>query len=199
MTERDREDGPEYDAALPGESTELAPSSTETEAQTAWALDDGPEWTPPFWTAGRITAVAAAAATVALVVAAGVAGYHLRSDTDVSPPPPIATSAAATTSPSPAAPSPPPAPVPPPTTMTVTVEKPIPIDYDQRFIENLRAEGWNVWDTAIAKHAHTVCQALRNGDTVQSISQQMITVGLLYEHETRPFITTAMNTYPNCP
>ena len=50
----------EYDAALPGEQTELAPSASETEAHTAWALDDGPEWEPPFWSAARITAAAAA-------------------------------------------------------------------------------------------------------------------------------------------
>lgn len=73
------DDTPDYDADLPGAETELAPSSAETTAHAAWALDDGPEWKPPFWTAGRITVVVASASAVLIVAVAGLAGYTLAS------------------------------------------------------------------------------------------------------------------------
>lgn len=73
-------------------------------------------------------------------------------------------------------------------------------NYDAVFVANLKKAGWNVWDPAdVVPHAHTVCAALRNGDTPPSLSQQLVTVGLLYPHEAGPFVAAAMASYPNCP
>lgn len=107
----------DYDAALPGAPTELAPSADETSAHTAWALDDGPEWKPPFWTASRITAVAVTVAILAVVVVAGLVGYHLQPSQMTAEPPATSTTtaaAAATTSVTPKL-------TPPPVTVTTVV------------------------------------------------------------------------------
>ena len=75
-----------------------------------------------------------------------------------------------------------------------------PPDYDAQFVAALQDAGWNVWNPAdVVPHAHTVCAALRNGDTVPSINQQMVTAGLLYPREAVSFTEAAMRTYPNCP
>jgi hypothetical protein len=170
------DDAPDYDGALPGAETELAPSATETEAHTAWALDDGPEWKPPFWTPAKITAVAVTVAVLAVVVVAGLAGYHLRTPDPVAAPVASPTSApiSAVSSAAPAderkgwglppdlAP-PRTVTVLPPSTVTVTKEAPPPVAQpvglppgqvsvespdprDPQFIANMRAQGWAVTD-----------------------------------------------------
>lgn len=73
------EEDPDYDDALPGSATELAPSSSATEAHTAWALDDGPEWKQPFWTSGRITAAAAVTSAILIIGVSVLGGYTLAS------------------------------------------------------------------------------------------------------------------------
>jgi hypothetical protein len=106
----------EYGDALPGAQTELAPSSDVTAASTAWALDDGPEWRPPFWTPGRIT-TAAAVVAVALVAAASLVGFvYLRDRQDVGSAAVIATPTSTVV----AMPPPPP----PVTIATVVVQQP---------------------------------------------------------------------------
>ena len=108
---------PDYDEALSGEQTQLAPSSLETEAHTAWALDDAVEWSEPFWTAGRITAAVSTVAAL-LVAGAAVIGFiYLRDREDAQPVAQTPTSATISTI------APPPLP-PPVTVTTVIVQQP---------------------------------------------------------------------------
>lgn len=200
--------------------TELAPTETETASVRAWGLDefDYDEPPPTRLTSARITGAAVAVSLVA-VAAAGLLGWqHLRTqDTpvDAAVPPTIVTSAPMTTTVVPVAapePKPPtdgwgvPDEMVPPPTKTVTVAPSVnPNDevvspYDARFVANLKARGWNVWNpNEVTGHAHTVCAALRNGDTPASVNQQMVTVGLLNPEEATSFTATAMVSYPNCP
>lgn len=94
--------------------TELAPSIVNDQL-TAWALDDGPEWKPPFWTSARITAVAVASAVLIAIVVAGFVGYNLKPEPSATAP--TTTRTAVSTEPSPhnsvSTPSPTPAPAPP--------------------------------------------------------------------------------------
>lgn len=215
---------PDYDEALPGAQTELAPSSSDTEAHTAWSLDAGPEWKPPFWTPGRITAVAVGVATVAALAAAGLVGYHLRpaTETEAAPattitPPPTPTTTAA------------PKPVdhregwgvpvdvlPPPTKTvaappkTVTVQAvappvyvPPPVDmtaFDGQFIRNMLAQGWQIWNPdQSADTARLACSMLHNGADFEYVASFLATKSQARMDEGRTFTSTAMRTYPNCP
>jgi Protein of unknown function (DUF732) len=219
------DDAPEYDDALPGAQTELAPSASETAAHTAWALDDGPEWQPPFWTSGRITAVAITAAVLAVVAAAGLAGYHLRPAPEPSAAPAIATSAPTTTVAAPPVEVEaaddrkgwgiPADMVPPPTktvsapAKTVTVQAPVPtyepppVDmaaFDSQFIRNLKAQGWQVWQPAkSAETARLACSMLTNGATFDYVANYLATQSQARLDEGQAFASTAMRTYPNCP
>lgn len=157
----------DYDDALPGAQTELAPSSSATEMHTAWALDDGPEWTP-FWTAGRITGLAVVGA-VALIAGAVVVGVvKLRHDDEGLPAAP--TSTVALIAP----------PVPPAVTVTtVVVQQPPPTvpttaktvrpavatywtaSMDQALLYNLEAKGWRITNPAlIISKARGACTAI---------------------------------------
>lgn len=216
------DDAPDYDAALPGAETELAPSASETEAHTAWALDEGPEWKPPFWTAGRITAVAVAIAVLAVVIVAGLAGYHLRESVPVAAPATTATTAPATTSATTTRPPPPaderkgwgiPAGKVPPPTKTVTVEvapRPLPLPvrepivdmsaFDGQFIRNMLAQGWQIWNPdQSVDTARLACSMLHNGAPFEYVANHLATQSQAKIEEGRVFTATAMRTYPNCP
>ncbi|QNJ91439.1 DUF732 domain-containing protein [Mycolicibacterium fluoranthenivorans] len=132
----------DYHDALLGAQTELAPSASETEAHTAWALDDEPELRQPFWTPGRITAVAVVSAVLVVVAVAGLAGYHLRDEpgTPAAPPSPSSASVPSMTIPMVV--------TAPPTTTTTTTTPPLPVlaGADGRFIEKMRSYGVPVSD-----------------------------------------------------
>lgn len=67
------------DAPTEVEPTELGAAIGETEARTAWSLDDGEDWTPQQrLTPGRITVLAVAASVVLVAVASVVAFAYLR-------------------------------------------------------------------------------------------------------------------------
>ncbi|MBX9919278.1 DUF732 domain-containing protein [Mycolicibacterium frederiksbergense] len=212
---------PDYDAALPGAPTELAPSADETSAHTAWALDDGPEWRPPFWTPGRITAAAVVTAVVATVVVAGLAGYHLRpapestiavaTTTAVVQLPTTTASAVPTTTERP----PPPPPPPPAETVTITRETvtqqavapvarfPTPAEIaalDQQLLANLRRQGWAIFNAqTTAERAHQVCDALGDGNSPAWVMDQLLQGGEHAPGDAQTFVATVMATYPYCP
>lgn len=92
----------------------------------AWALDDGPEWKPPSWTAGRITAAAVVSAVLAAIVVAGFVGYHLKSGAPaMTAPMPTTTTALAGSAADSSPPPPRPAPVPPQPTATSQPPEPV--------------------------------------------------------------------------
>lgn len=137
----------DYDEALPGAQTELAPSASETEAHTAWALDDDPEWvSDSWWTPAKITGAAVVAAVVAVVVAAEVSYMHLKSEPSPEPPPPVATVSQI------AAPPPPPVQIP-----TTPPPPPKLVGVDGRFIDEMVRVGVPVdvndpsWTVELAK------------------------------------------------
>lgn len=214
----------DYDSALPGAQTELAPSSSETEAHTAWSLDDGPEWKPPFWTAGRITAAAVGAAVVAGMVATGLVGYHLRSEpaepASVAAPVPSSTG----TTPAPVPPKPgwgmpvdrkPPAtvtvtaPPPPPRTVAVAVpdapeapDDPVEKEralrqYDAQFLERLVDSGWYITNgPLLAQTGRQVCEEFSMGTSLRGVHQKLQPAYTLREAET--FAALAQIVYPDC-
>ncbi|QNJ91435.1 DUF732 domain-containing protein [Mycolicibacterium fluoranthenivorans] len=207
----------DYDDALPGAQTELAPSASGTEAHTAWALDDEPEWRTPFWTPGRITAVVAGVST-ALVAAAAVVGFvylHDRQDAASVP--------AANATPTSIVALPPPPPVtvttvvvqPPPKTITAApstvrvqappvVERTIPTPsmatYDQRLLNRLGAAGFTIWDPgAVANQAHSVCRALSQGEQPAQIVAELTGPGSPTSiGEAQIYVTAVMAVYPQC-
>lgn len=96
-----RADDPETTVGnAPSADTEIV-ESADSEPLYAWELDDGHDWPrAPWWTPGRVTAAAVVCAVLALVVAAGIAGYHLRGAPERDPvlmPMPTTTSPIATT------------------------------------------------------------------------------------------------------
>ena len=209
----------EVDSAEP---TELAPTETDTASVRAWGLDeydydDYDDYDEPPTTRitpGRITGTAVTVSLIAISAVGVFAWMHLR--TEDAPVDAAVTSTAApmTTTVVPVAapePKPPtvgwgvPEEMVPPPTKTVTVAPSVnPADEvnpdDARFVANLKARGWNVWDpNEVTGHARTVCAALRNGDSPASVNQQMVTVGLLNPEEAASFTATAMVSYPNCP
>lgn len=193
----------DYQAALSGEPTELAPSSDGTSAHTAWALDDGPEWRPPFWTAGRIVAVVSGVAVVAAVVAAGVAGYYLRPEPE--------TPAAQTPVPAaPLAPAPPPAAptgpreggwvgvTEPTTAMTHTGYSDAELRrFDEKFLSQLRDAGWVVTDPVfLARVAKGICVEYARGSSVASVMQSL---GARYSAgDAKVLASVAQVSYPDC-
>lgn len=192
--------GEDYDAALPGAPTELAPSADETTAHTAWALDDGPEWRPPFWTPARITTAAVISAVAAVVAVAGLVGYHLRPASE------SAASSTTTTSAPPVTSTPPP----PPATVTVTTAAPTTaqtvaaldppmwtVEHDRRFIALLQANGWTIWNqAAMADNGHFVCTWLQNGDSPAQVQSRLTDIS---RAEAWSIIRAAIAAYPNCP
>jgi hypothetical protein len=112
--------GDEPDDAAPTglAPTELGAVIDETEAVTAWSLDDGEEWEPPRLTPGRIVAIAVGASAVVIAAAGGVAVSHLRNS---EPAPAVVAAPTPTTTTTTVPPPPPP---PPPVTITSTVQVP---------------------------------------------------------------------------
>ncbi|MCV7254162.1 hypothetical protein H7J86_18535 [Mycobacterium hackensackense] len=196
----------DYDEALPGAQTELAPSASETDAHTAWSLDDGPEWKPPFWSPGRITAVAAGASTALIATAAVVGFLYMRDRLDA-----VQVPAADATPTSTVALPPPPLPAPPPVTITTVVvqqapktitnvappptwDRPTPpvvfpskpplagplpdlMPYNAEFLSNLRVYGWTIWNEAVMiQRGHETCAMMRDGEPRGLISQKLIGV-----------------------
>lgn len=185
----------------------------ETEAHTAWALDEGPELDiPRRLTPGQITAIVVGVCVVVIVAAAGVAGYHLRPSESVAVSTPPTTTvntppAAASTPPAPPANDRPkwgaPADVAP--TKTVTVERSAPVNYDTLMLNNLRAQGWSIGDPAQATAAgRQVCALLRSGESADQVKGRYATEAQA-AGERNPyaladqFVHAAMASYPNCP
>lgn len=215
-------EGADYDTALPGVPTELAPSADETAANTAWALDDGPEWRLPFWTAGRIT-VAVVSAAVVLAAGAGVVAWsHLRTESEpaVAAPASTATVKPAPTfwgSPRAPKPLPPPpstvtvtAPPPPPVTQQVAVPPPVVpvapstiaglIPYDEYFLTLIQQRGWAVWDRKLMlERAHSTCSMLRDSEHPDAIASKLMGAERqLTWQMAAQFVGTVRDAYPNC-
>lgn len=210
------------DAAL----TELAGvAELQTEASYAWALDyDDYDERARRFTPRRITEAALAASLVLIAAAGGVALLSIRGvwHIDLDEPAVAAPTVSATVSATALPPSTTPAARPPvagpwitptkPVTVTVqappkTVDAPPPAGitveqvaaYDQQFVANLRARGWNVWDSlAITQQAHQVCAALERGVSPQVVGQQLVGP-TTPPGDAAQFVTTAMLTYPACP
>lgn len=219
----DTQIAPDYDEALPGEQTELAPSSSETEAHTAWALDDAEEWVPPFWTAGRITAAVSTVAGLLVAGAAVVGVLYLRDHETVEPVALTPTSSVV---------APPPLPPPPPVTVTtvvvqqpaqtVTKQAPPPqrppapvssnglpvapsvlpdlIPFNDEFLDALRASGWVIWNpTLMTQRGHSTCSMLRDGESRTLISQKLMGVEpQLAFQAAMQFTNIVSAVYPNC-
>lgn len=206
----------DYDAALSGEQTQLAPSSSETEANTAWALDDGEDWVPPFWTAGRITGVAATAAAL-LVAGAAVVGFiYLRDREDVQPVAQTPTSATISTI------APPP--LPPPVTVTTVVVQPPPTTVtkepppsvsvlptnpnfsakhlqvaDDEFIDRLRGNGWVITDADLLKmQGRQICVEFTSLGTPLAVVRQKLVAAGYSQNDAETMAAVAQIAYPEC-
>lgn len=200
--------------APPDAPTELAAPITETEAVTAWALDDGQEWEPQRRLIPRLITTGAVAVSLALVAVAGVLAWqHLRTEESVAAPemvPAAVTPVTTTVKPVAAPPKPPPAP-PPVTVTTVVIQAPAPtpvyvppvVDMaalDSQFIRNMLAQGWQIWDTRqSAASARMACSMLHNGATFEAVATRLANASQASMDEGRAFAATAMRTYPDCP
>lgn len=198
-------------------ATELGASITDTEAVTAWALDEGEEWEPPRrLTPWRITAGAVAASLVLIAVAGALAWQHFRGE-ETSAATPATTSLVPATMTSQAPPSRPP--IPPPVTITTVVVQapptkvpevappppPVPVwnqALDNLLVDRLRSQGFTVWDpTALTGQAHNICMMLARGaSSPQGVVNELSAPGSpTHANDARTFVTTIMATYPNCP
>lgn len=121
--------------------TELGAAIDETEARTAWSLEDGDEWEPPRrLTPARITSIAVAASAIVIASAGAVIAVKLHGSEEptalgeplssqrAAPPPPVNTPAAI----------PPPPPIPP---LGARLDAP-----DAAFVTELRSYGVPVSD-----------------------------------------------------
>ncbi|WP_349318973.1 DUF732 domain-containing protein [Mycolicibacterium canariasense] len=212
----------DYDEALPGAQTELAPSASETEAHTAWALDDGVEWEPPFWSAARITAAAAAAATLLTVGAVVVGFWYLRDHETVEPvvatptstvvalpppPPPVTVTTVVVQQPPTTVTQQAPPPVRPPVSVSSNGQPVAPsvlpdlTPYNDEFLEALRLSGWVVWNPVLmTQRAHSTCSMLRDGEPRTLISQKLVGVEPQLAFQTAMQFTNLVTAvYPHCP
>ena len=218
-------DDPDDDAPTGIAPTELGAAIDETEAHTAWALDDGPEVeSPRRLTPGRITALAVGSCVVVVVIAAGVAGYHLRQSpppvTVATPTPTVNSSPDAVRTPTTAAPRPswgggpaartlnPPPPKPQPGTGVTLPPKPpmtallpdlMPSNF--QFLGNVRMAGFNMSNPdMVIWRGHEACLMLREGEPRDLMARKLIaidptvTMGMAMQ-----FIEIVATTYPNCP
>lgn len=196
----------DYDSAMAGEPTELAPSADETAAHTAWALDDGPEWKPPFWTPAKVTGVAVGVAVVAAIAVAGFAGYHLRDSDSVPSAQPSPTTSE--TKPPVFIPSTPAAPAPRDARWFVNPDDPMDIshgsysDADMRrfdgvFLGMLRSEGWAPTNPEfIAGVGKAVCAEYSRGTGVGAVVDML---RQRYSSEdVTALIASAELAYPDC-
>lgn len=201
---------PDYDDALPGAQTELAPSADETAASTAWALDDGPEWKPPFWTSGRITGVAAVSAGI-LIAAAAVLGTLYLHDRDDRQDAVVATPTSTVV----------PLPPPPPVTVTTVIQPPVTVTapavtkqiaapapppaprynnmrgYDNQMLSRLVANGWYITDAELLTvQAHQICEEFAMGTSLQGVRDKLR--GGYSADDAVAFTAIVQMTYPDC-
>lgn len=197
--------------------TELAASVTDTEAHTAWSLE---EYVEPERRTWPIVALAVAGAVVAIAIASGLALHHARQPQLGE----VAMVAPSVKAEKPDVPEVGPSgfeipPPPPPSTVTQTVAAPGPrvippkpplsgplpdlMPSNAQFIGNLRQLGWtipnNYVPTAIQR-GHEACQMLREGEPPDLMARKLIAVETqLTMAMALQFIDTVSTTYPNCP
>jgi hypothetical protein len=204
----------EVDAADP---TELAPTENETASVRAWGLDEfdyDEELPTTRLTPGRITGAAVAASLVAVAVTAVLAGMYLHTEdapVDAAVTSSMVTAAPMTTVIPVAAPEPKPptdgwgVPVEmvPPPTKTVTVEKPPPVQMppamtaaqDRRFIANLEAKNWVVWDAASSvQRAHQVCMDFQQHASMNQIIDKL-TAEAVAQNIPNPYVSADQFAY----
>lgn len=197
--------------------TELGAAVEETEAVTAWSLDDGEEWAPPRrLTPARITALALVGSLVLLAGAGSLAVWQMQQpllgDVELSSPTgeldgtaePIPQGWASETG----FPG-----QPPPPTATITVERPAPAPepvslpapqwnegHDRRMLNTLSAYGWSIWDPAsTALQARQVCTVIQQGGSPQAIIDELSGPGSPTTRiEAEVFVRTATEVYPAC-
>lgn len=191
---------PDDDTPTEYAPTELAQLSEPSEA---WSLvEDVPEprsWRPVF------AAVAGALVLAVVPVVLWVASRPSIGEVAMITPDHTATSRVPEVGPSGFEVPPPP----PPSTVTVTKEPPAPVAQDalpaplwtvaddRRFIANLRANGWSIWDPAeMANNAHFVCSWLQTGESPEVTQFRLTDIS---RDEARTIVRVAMQTYPNCP
>lgn len=208
--------GDESDAPTGYAPTELGAVIDETEAVTAWSLDDDEDWPPPRFSPRLITTLALAASFVLLAGAGALAYWHMQRPVlgDVA----MLGSAGGLTGSAPdfdaatGFPDPP-----PPPTATVTVERPVPVQtptpqpvalpapqwnegHDRRMLNTLAAYGWSIWDPAsTVMQARQVCTVIQQGGSPQAIVDELSGPGSPTTRiEAEVFVRTAGEVYPAC-
>lgn len=212
----------DYDGALPGAETELAPSADVTSAHTAWSLDDGEDVPASRFSSGQITAIAVCAAVILAAGAGVVAWQHTRgtdlvSDQTTAAPPTTTTKKGWG---GPAINRPPPKPL-PPSTVTVTAPPPPPVTqqvavpqapptapsvipdlvlYNEQFLGLIQQRGWAVWDRQLMlNRAHATCSMLRDGESPDLIASKLMGVERQLSWQMAvQFVGTVRDAYPNC-
>lgn len=195
--------------------TGLAPTELgvveETEAHTAWSLDD--DWEEPARGSWRVV-VAAVVGSLAVVVAAGaVAVIHMRQPTlgvvsFVPPSVEVSTGPRPSFDPATGFPDPP-----PPPTATVTVERPAQVApvlpahsgysdaemaaFDRQFLARM-SEVWRIDDPGLMTlRAHQVCVDFAQGVPAEVIYQKLLNLGSSGD-EAVTFMNVTTQTYPDC-
>jgi hypothetical protein len=210
------------------EPTELAGvAQAQTESVHAWALDDGDdEEHARRFTPRRITSAALASCLVLIAAAGAVELLAIRGVWHIESGPAIVAVPSPVSSPTPTtvvvAEHHPPGPWFTPTKpVTVTVQAPpqtieasAPVEapppegitveqlaaYDRQLVANLQARGWTIGNPlSITQNAHKVCALLAQGQSPQSVSQSLVTNGIMNPAAAQSFVTTATLTYPSCP
>lgn len=199
--------GEESDDASPTEvgPTALGSAIDETEAHTAWALEEYEEPPRRTW---PIVAAAVIAAVVAFAVAAGLAVHHARQ--------PVLGDVVAMTAPDwTATSSAPPVgktgfEIPPPPTATVTVTAAPPASVapesevdplDGLFVSKMRARGWEIYNPwTMTSNARSVCSRFRAGQARWQVMVALTAAERQWTVATaNEFIDAVQETYPNCP
>lgn len=199
------------DAAAPTELAGLA--QADTGSAYAWALadDDGLDARRPRLTPGQITTAAVTASIVAIAAAVGIGYRLLRSDPEA----PITASAATPLSSITVTAR---APAPPPPVATVTtiviqqpaqtvtqlaptghIQPPSTTDFDQLFLNRLRASGYAITNaTPVLHDAHLICAQLAHGGSVSQAIDDYAAASYDNWSLANLFVSTVMSTYPNC-
>lgn len=199
-------DESEDDAPTSYAPTELGAAIEETEAVTAWSLDDGEDWPTSRWTPRLITTLALAASLVLLAGAGALAYWSMQrpvlGDVAMLTPGDELTGTAPDFDAETGFPDPP-----PPPTATVTVERPAPevvpvvlTALDERFLSTLTGKwGFNIVNPSIAiQNAALVCQRLRSGIDLPEISQEMAAATEYDVRSAHIFASEVLLTYPTC-
>ncbi|TDZ96057.1 hypothetical protein CCUG60885_02195 [Mycobacteroides salmoniphilum] len=73
-------------------------------------------------------------------------------------------------------------------------------NYDQVFVDNMRARNWVIVDpTVMAEHAHYTCLLLNEGNSREFVQQMYAQQTGNDPADAAVFVGTVMSTYPNCP